>query len=505
MLQRRWPHILAVVIAAVIGLLVILPPESLVEWLTGTTETPPIRSIALLPLENLTGDPEQAYFVDGLHEELIATFALISAFDKVIARTSVMGFRGSDTPIREIGEQLAVDVVLEGSVRRSGDTVRATLWLIDARTEEHLWADSFERRMRDVLSLQSDVVRAVATEVELSLTPAEEARLASTQSVNEEAYEAYLKGAHVQRTAMSSEQLALARGYYELAIEKDPDWAPPYVGLSISLRHLAHRYRPSSEVMPQAYEAVLKALERDNDLPSAYSALGTLKYWWQWDWQGAEAAFQRALDLDPNDVSVLGGYSQFLAVAGRGDEAVALRRRACELGPLSSNTLGGTGIITYFTRRYDEGIDHLRKTLELFPNDPQARWALSFNLAGAGRYAEAKAAIERVGELHPSPDEDPQFLYSLTWILNASGHTERAREAFQRLVDVSRDRHVPKTYLAYAACAMGDYNGAIEYLEAAVEERDTQLVFGCAAPLLDPLREDPRFQEILRRVNFPVN
>jgi serine/threonine protein kinase len=225
---------LVVVAAVVLGLVafaVLLGP-GLLDNSGSAAKSQTIRSIAILPLKNLTGDPDQAYFVDGIHEELIATFAQISAFDKVIARTSVMAFKDSDTPIREIGRQLGVEAVLEGSVRRSGSTVRTTVQLIEADTENHLWAKSFERDLTDILALQSDVARAVADEVQLALTPEDETRLAASRVVNPEAYEAYLKGSyHWQK--VTPEDLDAAQRYFELALEKDPSYAPAYEGLAI--------------------------------------------------------------------------------------------------------------------------------------------------------------------------------------------------------------------------------------------------------------------------------
>jgi serine/threonine-protein kinase len=466
--------------------------------------TQQIRSIALLPLENLTGDPEQAFFVDGLHDELIATFVQISALDKVIARTSVMGFRDPDTPIRDIGQQLDVDAVLEGSVRRSEDTVRATFQLIDARTESHLWADSFERNVTNILALQSDVARAVVSKVKLALSPQEEQRLASSRPVNEEAYEANLRGNYVLSTAVSEEGFLKARAFFEEAIEIDPDYAPPYVGLSIALRQLVHRFHGSPTVlMPKARAAALKALELDEGLATAHSTLGNVKYWWEWDWSGAEAEFRRALELNPNDQRVLYQCSLFLSVAGRADEAVELGKRALQLSPLDVRALSGLGLFYHFGRRFDEGIRHLEEVIELNPHDVGSHWYLAWNHVAAERYEEAVAAIERAADIHPSPENDAFFLSTLTWTYSRAGRAAEANEAFQRLLHLSQERYVQATYLAYGYYSIGDIDRAFEYLDAACEAHDTQLVFGVAAPSTDPFRSDPRFQAIIDRMNFP--
>ena len=503
MLQRRWPHILAVVVASVIGILVILPPEALIERLTGGPDASPIRSIALLPLENLTGDPEQAYFVDGLHGELISTFTQISAFDKVIARTSVMGFRNSDTPIREIGERLKVAALLEGSVRQSGDKVRITLQLIDADTESSLWADSFERDLTDILALQSDVARAVAGQVSLALTPEEQLRLDSTRSVNEEAYEAYLMGEFLFSRGRSEETLERSRDFFERSIEIDPDFAPSYVGLSIGLRNIAHWYQQPSEVMPASYEAALKAIELDENLPDAHAALGRVKYRWQWDWSGAESELRRGLELDPNNVYALGSYGEFCMVLGQAENAVLASERAIEVDPLNILSRANLGSVYYFTRQFDKGIAHLLSTLKLFPNSFSAHWILSWNYAGAGENEEAVIKLERAREIHPSPENDSFFLASEVWGYSIVGRRTEAIETLHRMLALSRERYVSPSTVAYAYVALGDADTAIEWLETAFEARDTHLAFARALPLYDPIRSDPRFQDIIRRMNFP--
>ncbi len=487
--------ILAVALGMVFG-------PGFLERFGGQPEHSPIHSIAILPLENLTGDPEQQYFVDGLHEELIATFAQISGFDKVIARTSVMGFRDSDIPIREIGKMLGVEAVLEGSVRRSGNTVRATLQVFDSRTESHLWAESYDRHLSDILALQSEVARAVAEEVRLALTPEEEQRLTNTQRVSQEAYDAYLKGEHFR--LLGGEQNSMkAIGFFEQAVEKDPGFAPPYVGLSIALRELAHIYRQPSEVMPQAYAAALKAVELDDNLSDAHAALGRVKFWWQWDWSGAEAEFRRALELDANNEFALRSCAQFWAVVGRPEEAISAMKRVLEVDPLNEQSHAFLGWVYYFVRRYDEGIEHLRSTVELYPNHFFAQWVLSWNYSGAGQHQEALAEVQRAGEIHPSPDNDTIFLATLTGAYSYAGRASDAAATLERILELSRKRYVPPSTVAYAYFSMGDTDRTVEWLERAYEAHDTHLAFAGALPFFDPLRDDPRFQDIMRRMNFP--
>jgi serine/threonine protein kinase/tetratricopeptide (TPR) repeat protein len=501
--RRRWPHMLAVVIAAATALLVVLPPEGLWQRLTGNgEERPPIRSLALLPLENLTGDPEQAYFVDGLHEELISTFAQFSAFDKVIARTSVMGFRDSDIPIREIGRQLDVEAVLEGSVRRSGDTVRATLQLVDARTEENLWAESFDRNLTAILALQGDVARAVAHEIRVALTPQEEERLAQTLPVKQAAYEAYLKGDHYLRSGLVEDDPARAIEFFEKAIEEDPSYAPAYVGLSTSLRVMTLAYRPPSEVMPQARAAVLRALELDDGLAAAQVALGPIKEW-DSDWPGAEAEYRRALELSPNHEYALRSYGLWLVGAGRFDEGIAMLQRAVQLNPLNLLPLNHLGWAYFYARRYDEGIEHLLNVIELYPKSYDAHFHLSWNYWGKGLYAEAVDEVERAGEQHPDPHEDPFYLAVLAFFYGQAGRAQQATDTLERVLELRDQSYVPPVLVAVAYLAIDDSERAIEWLERGCEVGGPHVGIININPVFDPLRSDPRFQDILRRMYLP--
>jgi serine/threonine-protein kinase len=461
--------------------------------------SPQIRSIAILPLENLTGDPEQAYLVDGIHDELIATFAQISAFDKVIARTSVMDFRDRDTPIREIGKQLGVDAVLEGSVRQSGGTVRATLQLVDARAEDHLWADSFDRDLTDILALQSEVARAVANEVRLALTPEEERRLADTRRVDNEAYRSYLQGVQLSPWATDERDLDKAVKYFEAAIHLDPTYAEAYVGLSRTLLQLAHFYRHPSALMPRAHAAALQAVELDDALPAAHANLALINLWWQWDWSGAERENQLALELNPNNNDALGRYAEFLAMVGKHEEAVSFMKRSVELDPLNRSALGRLGWTFYLTRHFNEGKTHMLTALELYPHNPHLTWALGVNYMGAGQTSEALAQFEKLVSIYPTS-------FALSTLAVAYGDTGRASDAagvLRRMEELTNTRYVPPSSLAFAFFSIGDHDGAFGYLQQALEIRDTQLLLWVAAPVADPHRSDARFQEIERQLGLP--
>jgi len=500
--QRKTRTTMVVAVAAIalgfVALAVLLGP-GLFDRSGSEEETQPIRSIAILPLQNLTGDPDQAYFVDGLHEELIATFARISAFDKVIARTSVMAFRDSDTPIREIGRQLGVAMVLEGSVRRSGDTVRATLQLIEASTEDHLWANSFERDLTDILALQSDVAQAVADEIKLALTPEEEARLASAPTVNPEAQEAYLKGSYHWKT-MTPEGFDTAQHYFELALEKDPSYAPAYEGLAIVWGAREQMgITPPREAGPKSIAAALRAVELDDESAKAHEALALARTWREWDWIGAEQEWQRTLELDPNAANAHAFYAHFLAIMGRIDEAVQHSERALELDPVNALFRGLYAAVLYFDRRYDESVAEANTALAMQPDNPVGLGSLWLAATGNGQHTEAFAAAKAYLNVCYA---DPALEEALEKGWAEGGFTEAMRRAATALGRrFSTSFALPVDIAGFYAMA-GEHDEALDWLERAFEVHDPSLPY-IDMPVFDPLRSDPRFQDLLRRMNLP--
>jgi serine/threonine-protein kinase len=487
--------------AIVIGLaaLAVLLGPGLLDRSGSDDGTQPIRSIAILPLKNLTGDPEQAYFVDGLHEELIATFARISAFDKVIARTSVMAFRDSDTPIREIGRQLGVEMVLEGSVRRSGDTVRTTVQLIDATTENHLWANSFERDLTDILALQSDVARAVADEIELALTPEEEARLAAERTVNPEAHDAYLKGTyHWQKVTPAD--LDTAERYFELALEKDPSYAPAFQGLSVVwVFRQQIGLVPPHEAGPKARAAAMQAIALDDESAGAHEVLAAIKTWIDWDWAGAEVELLRALELNPNAAITHGSYSQLLAFVGRTDEALAHSERALELDPVNAFLHALNAAVLCFDRRYDEALAAANTALAMQPENPIAAYYAVLAAFNTGRHSEALAAMKKhLNAIYAEPADEKAL--EQAWAQD--GITGAMRQA----ATIMATRYpmgytLPEDTATFYAMAQ-EHDEALEWLERAFETRDPNMPY-ITLPVFDPLRSDPRFLDLLRRMNLP--
>ena len=497
----RTPMLVAVaaILVGFVALAVLLGPR-LLDRFASDEERQPIRSIAILPLQNLTGDPDQAYFVDGLHEELIATFAQISAFDKVIARTSVMGFRDSNTPIREIGEKLGVEMVLEGSVRRSGDTVRTTMQLIEASTENHLWAKSFERDLTDILALQSDVARAVADEVSLALTPEEEARLAAARVVNPEAHEAYLIGSYHWKK-LTPTDFDTAERYFELALEKDPSFAPAYEGLAfVWAARQQMGVTPPHEAGPKAKAAAMQAIALDDESAGAHGALAGIRTWTDWDWAGAEVEWQRALELNPNAANTQAYYAHFLAIVGRTDEALPHSERALELDPVNALFPALYAAVLTFDRRYDEALAAANTALAMQPDNPVALSMIWLAASGSGRQAEALAATKTYLKVIYA-DHAVEEALEQGW--EEGGYKEAMGRAAAALEERSRTSFVSPSDIALLYADAYEYDKALDWFERGFEIRDPNLPYlnmFASDPLL---RSDPRFQDLLRRMNLP--
>jgi serine/threonine-protein kinase len=458
----------------------------------------PIESIAVLPLHNLSGDPEQEYFADGLTEALITDLAKIRAL-KVISRTSAMRYKGTDKPLPEIAQELNVDAVIEGSAIRSGDRVRITAQLIDAESDRALWAETYERDLQDLLMLQSEVARAVAREIEVAVSPEETALLASARTVNPEAHEDYLKGVfHWQK--LTPPDLDVALSYFELALEKDPDYAPAYVGIA---RVWAGRrqmgFVPAPEATPMERAAVLRALESDESLAEAHHALAIHKTWGEWEWPSAERAFERAIELNPSYAEARAYYSHFLNIMGRSDEAMAQIERALELDPFNALYRALYGEDLVFVRRYDEAIAQHRKALQTSPNLPFALGSLATALYLKGMHEESLAA-ERSFRIAIGDREGEE---ALTRGYEEAGYAGAMRRAAEIAAARSRESHTEAAGVATYYLRAGERDLAVEWLERAFVDRDPVLPY-VGQPDFDSLRDDPRFQDLLHRMNLPL-
>jgi serine/threonine-protein kinase len=462
-------------------------------------ESESIEGLAVLPLTNLSGDPEQEYFADGMTEALITDLAKIQAL-RVISRTTAMQYKGSHKPLPEIGQEMNVDAVVEGSVLRSGDRVRITAQLIDLRTERHLWAESYERDLSDILSLQGEVARAIAHEIRIKLTPQEHSRLSRARTVDPEAYEAYLRGRYFWNK-FNKDGLKKAIEYFNVAVGKDPAYAPGHLGLAASFGVAGEAGLRPQLMFPMSKAAALKALDLDDRLGEAHTCLAMVKCLYEWDQEGADAAYVRALELNPTEPLSHAFYARYLAAMGRTGEAIQEAEKAHALDPLSLIVNASFGIVLYFSRQYAEAIDHFRKVIEISPEFFIARHYLGRVLERTSRFDEALAEFEAAMDHSRG---HPRSMAALGCGYAALGKREEATRILADLNELSKKKHVSPYALAELHTSLGQIDLAVAWLEKAFDAREGWLVYMNVEPWLDPLRRDPRFQGLARRVGLPV-
>ncbi len=501
--RRRRVWAAGVALVALLAVLVGLNVGGLRKRLLGGATPGQIQSIAVLPLENMMGDAEQDYFVEGMHEALITELSKIGAL-KVISRTSAMRYKDSDKSVPEIARELGVDAVIEGSVLRVGEQVRITAQLIEAATDRHLWADNFDRELRNILALHSEVAQAIAQEIKVAVTPEQETRLAEARPVNPEAYEAYLKGRyhwHKRGVGAGAEGLKEASQYFRQAIEKDPGYALAYAGLAdVYVIQPTWGFAPPSERFPRARAAALKALELDESLAQAYASLGFLKVQYDRDWKGAEEDFRRALELNPSYATAHHWYGLLLSMLGKHEGAIAELQSAERLDPFSPIISNNLGRVLYLARRYDRAVQQLQKTVEMHPDFSHGFIELAVPYALMGRHSEALAAGEKGSAL---PEVVPIYGY-IGWIYARAGRKAEARRVLNRLQELSSQQYIDPGAIATIYFGLGQTEEALNWLEDAYEELGTfRILHINVDPVFDPLREDPRFQSLLRRMNFP--
>jgi serine/threonine protein kinase/tetratricopeptide (TPR) repeat protein len=481
----------------VVTLLILLIWAKL-QWFTARTEA--IDSIAVLPMDNLSGDPAEEYFADGMTDALISNLAKIGAL-RVISRTSIMMYKDTDKSLPEIAQELKVDAVVEGSVLRAGAGVRITAQLIEAATDRHLWAESYERDLRDVLALQSEVTQAIVREIKLKLTPQEQVRLVSTRSVNPEAYEAFLKGCYFW-DKHSEDGLRKSIKYFEEAIEKDPTYANAYSGLAqsyIGLGSPGIEVLPPREIMPKARAAAMQALKLDDLLAEAHTALGCVKLIYDWDWAGAEREFERAIQLNPSCALAHFYYSVYFTMMGRHEEAIAATKRALELDPLSLSINVVLGNQFYHARQYDQAIEHHLNMLEMNPNNWHARWSLGMAYAQKGMFKEAIAELEKAVTLS---ERNAFVLATLGYAYGLAGRRGDAIKILDEVTKQSKQRYVAPFAIAQIHIGLCDKEQAFQWLEKAYQERSATMAWLGVDSILDSLRSDPRFTELLKKMGL---
>jgi TolB-like protein/DNA-binding winged helix-turn-helix (wHTH) protein/Tfp pilus assembly protein PilF len=481
------------------GFAVALVVLILAVWMLHSGRPPTnIRSLAVLPLENLSGDASQDYFADGMTDELITDLGQISAL-RVISRTSVMPYKRVRKSLPQIAHELNVDAVLEGTVLRSGEQVRITAQLIQASADKHLWAESYEGDLRDTLALQKKVARDVAEQIRINLTPQEQAVLKNVKVVNPEAYEAYLKGRYFwnKRTA---DGLKRAIDYFDHAIENDPNYAQAYTGLADSYALLGdweYGVLPPKEALPRAKAAASKALELDDTLGEAHTSLAFSLDLFDWDWESAEREFRRAIELNPGYATAHHWYAWHLSEMGRNSEAIAEMRKTENLDPLSLIISADVAEILLVAHSYDEAIQQSRKTIDMDPNFAVAHYELGQAFVEKHMYNEAIAELQRAIELSGG---STTCTSNLAYAYAASG---RKTEAVKILNDVkNRSKgfsNAPEIALIYVG--LGEKDHAMTWLERAYTERFNPSIL--LRPAFDPLRSDPRFQNLSRRIGLP--
>ncbi len=455
------------------------------------------NSIAVLPLNNLSGDAEQEYFVSGMHEALIADLSRISGL-KVISRTSTEQYRGSNKPLPEIGAELGVANLIEGSVFRAGDQVRITVQLIDVATDEHLWAESYERSLTNVLRLQSNVARAIADQIKVTLTPYEDTLLAASAEVDPEAYEFYLKG-RFHWYKFTEADLKLALEYFQLAIDKDPGYALAYVGFADAVMTPAHiGLMPTTQVFPAGKQSVQRALELDGDLAEAHDLLARIRWAYDWDWNAAERGFRRSISLKPSYPDVHIVYSQFLAVTNRWDESMAEVRTGLELDPLNPwFRLELAKRLAWFGD-YDEAREKTTELIKSQPNFPpshQLLWLIAYE---QGQFEEAVTAAGNYFRLQG----ETALAEAIEGGIEDLEYSELMRRAADLLETQSVRPYVSHIEHAELRMHAGDLDKALDRLEQAHAQHESHLVYTIIEPLFRPVWNDERYQKILRIMNF---
>ncbi len=458
-----------------------------------------MRSLAVLPLENLSRDPEQEYFAEGMTEALITTLAKIGEL-RVVSRTSIMLYKGVRKPLREIARELGVEAIVEGTVLRAGDRVRITAQLIDAAKEAHLWAESYERDLRDVLALQAEVAQAVAREVRVKLTPQEQVHLSQVHPVDPEAYEAYLKGRYLWNRR-SGAAVGKAIQCFQQAIAKDPTYAAAYAGLADCAGGAGFGgFTSPEDGCGKAKVAARKALEMA-ETAEAHASLGWAILHYDWDFVAAEKEFLRAIQLNSSYATAHQWYGHCLACVGRFGEALAETGRAVQLDPLSLIIHASHAGASWMARDWEYALAHSRQALELDPSFTWLHWLVANAYQGQGLYTQAvderRLAVELSGNA-------PLFLAELGGTYAAAGKRNEALQILEQLKELSKTRYVMAYWFALIHCGLQEREPALYWLEKALQERSAMLAWVKVDPCVDYLRSDPRFDDLLRRMNFPA-
>jgi TolB-like protein/DNA-binding winged helix-turn-helix (wHTH) protein/Tfp pilus assembly protein PilF len=459
-----------------------------------------IRSVAVLPFDNFSGDPEQQYLADGMTEALIAELGQMRDL-RVPSRTSVMLYKRANKPLRQIARELAVDALVEGSVTRSGEHLQITVQLLDGRQDRHLWGGTYDRDSRDVLVLEHELARTIMAELKISFSSQEQQHLKNAAPVNAEAYAAYLHGRYYwyKRTI---EGFQKSIQYYEQAVTADAKYAPAYAGLADAYALLGSSPNdglPPNEAMPKAKAAAQKALQLDDGLAEAHASFAYVNMVYDWNWASAEKEFKRAIEINPNYAGAHEWYAEFLAARGRESEALIEMKRARDADPLLVLMHAAVAEALYYSRRYDDVISQCQQTLELDPDYPLAHFHLGRAYMAKNMYPEAIAQYQRA---QASLGETPALVMAIGYANAKADNRAAARKALDELRAQSKRRYVPALYFAAIYAGLGDSDAVISWLEKAYREHSDYLIYLNVDPMADALRPSPRFQAILQKIGI---
>lgn len=499
---KRYPHPIAWLGAAIA--LVLLAGFFVVRHARQTSAAasgiPRITSIAVLPLENLSNDPEQEYFAEGMTDEIITDLARLPGI-RVISRTSAIQYKGTHKSLPQIARELNVDGIVEGTAIRVGDRVRIRTQLIYAPADRHIWAEAYERDFKDVLTMQANLAHDIAEKIQLKLTSQQRVTLTAARSVDPEAHELYLKGRFFWNKRDQS-GFAKAVDYFQQAIAKDPDYAQAYAGLADAYA-LSGGFNmvPITEAIPKAKAAAERALQIDPDLAEAHASLGLISPFLNWNWAGAKEHLEHAIELNPNYATAHHWYAEgYLIPMGRVDDALGQIRKAQELDPLSAVIATDLGKELYFARRYDQAIVELRRALEIDPNFTSAHNWISDSLLEKGEYS---AAIDELEKTKPFREERV-YIRQMAYLHARMGKRSQAKSELAEAFDLSRDKPLSSGAVALTYAALGDRDDAFLWLERAGMENSSFMTSLKFWSVLDPLRSDPRYADLMKRVGLPL-
>jgi serine/threonine-protein kinase len=488
-------HKLAAAIAIVV---LVVAGAGLAFYLHARKSEVAIESIAVLPFDNQNHDPETEYLSDGLTDSIINSLTQLPNL-KVIARSSVFRYKGKQTDPLAVANELGVRAVLTGRIMQRGDSLTIGVELIDARDNKQLWGEQYQRKLSDLLSVQHEIATEITSKLRLKLSGAEQERVTKHYTETPEAYQLYLKG-RFYWNKRTGDAIKKAIEYFNQAIDKDPGYALAYVGLSDCYVVPANP-QPPIEKMPKARAAATRALELDESLAEAHSALARVLVVYDWDWAGGEREFKRALELNPHFAGVHQWYGGYLEMLGRREESLAERRQALELDPLSVSINFELGIAYYYARDYDRAIQQFQKTLELDPNFPLVHWALPAAYEQKGMYDQAIVGFKK-GVALRGGTEWSFSMSGLGHVYGVSGKKAEARAVLDELMQTSRQQYVPADSIALVYAGLGEKDQAFTWLEKAYEEHAFKMAWLKVDPQWDSLRSDPRFADLVRRVGL---